>query len=77
MENRTISKEEEAIGVEVKGGTFVDSTTPQPEEEHSNILERKYMTKSEFHWLWAGYVGFFPICSLQYFPSNTTPPPFD
>ncbi|KAG0319136.1 hypothetical protein BGZ97_002689 [Linnemannia gamsii] len=61
MENRTISKEEEAIGVEVKGGTFVDSTTPQPEEEHSNILERKYMTKSEFHWLWAG-VLFQSLC---------------
>ncbi|KAG0347430.1 hypothetical protein BG005_000169 [Podila minutissima] len=46
MENR-VSKEEEAIGVEIKDA-------PPQTEEYSNILERKNMSKREFYWLWAG-----------------------
>ncbi|KAF9299258.1 hypothetical protein BGZ74_008995 [Mortierella antarctica] len=46
MENRA-SKEEEAIGVEIKDA-------PPQTEEYSNILERKNMSKREFYWLWAG-----------------------
>ncbi|KAG0091324.1 hypothetical protein BGZ92_000983 [Podila epicladia] len=46
MENRA-SKEEEAIGVELKDA-------PPQTEEYSNILERKNMSKREFYWLWAG-----------------------
>ncbi|KAF9427457.1 hypothetical protein BGZ94_004848 [Podila epigama] len=45
MDNR--GKEEEAIGAEIKNA-------PQNEEEYSNILERKNMTKREFNVLWAG-----------------------
>ncbi|KAG0293211.1 hypothetical protein BGZ96_003152 [Linnemannia gamsii] len=48
MDNR---KEEEAIGTEGKGADFVDAP---PVDEYSNILERKYMTKKEFYWLWSG-----------------------
>ncbi|KAF9308195.1 hypothetical protein BG003_011450 [Podila horticola] len=51
MENRA-SKEEEAIGVDVKDAPLVD--TPPHTEEYSNILERKNMSKREFYWLWAG-----------------------
>ncbi|KAF9336859.1 hypothetical protein BG006_007082 [Podila minutissima] len=46
MENRA-SKEEEAIGVEIKDA-------PPQTEEYSNILERKNMSMREFYWLWAG-----------------------
>ncbi|KAK3838031.1 MAG: major facilitator superfamily domain-containing protein [Linnemannia gamsii] len=47
------SKDEEAIGIEAKGASLVD--TPQiEEEEYSNILESKNMSKREFYWLWAG-----------------------
>ncbi|KAF9079723.1 hypothetical protein BGX23_003367, partial [Mortierella sp. AD031] len=51
MENRA-SKEEAAIGVEVKDAPLV--YTPPQTEEYSNILERKNMSKREFYWLWAG-----------------------
>ncbi|KAF9118318.1 hypothetical protein BGW39_001294 [Mortierella sp. 14UC] len=52
MDNRA-SKEEEIGDVEVKGDHPVN-TPPQSEEEYSNILERKYMSKRQFYWLWAG-----------------------
>ncbi|KAF9082091.1 hypothetical protein BGX29_004090, partial [Mortierella sp. GBA35] len=51
MENRA-SKEEAAIGAEVKDAPLV--YTPPQTEEYSNILERKHMSKREFYWLWAG-----------------------
>ncbi|KAG0023834.1 hypothetical protein BGZ81_007913 [Podila clonocystis] len=51
MDNR-VSKEEEAIGVELKDAPLVD--TPPQTEEYSNILERKNMSTREFYWLWAG-----------------------
>ncbi|KAG0269155.1 hypothetical protein BGZ95_002178 [Linnemannia exigua] len=53
MDNRA-SKEEEAIGIEIKGDPLVDTAPQAEEEEYSNILERKNMTKREFNWLWAG-----------------------
>lgn len=64
MEHHT-SKEEKAIGAEVKEAPFVD-TVPET-AEYSNILERKNMSKREFYWLWAGYDIFFshsspPFC---------------
>lgn len=65
MENRA-SKEEEAIGVDVKDAPLVD--TPPHTEEYSNILERKNMSKREFYWLWAGYY----IFSRTPFPSDCT-----
>ncbi|KAF9156771.1 hypothetical protein BG015_001635 [Linnemannia schmuckeri] len=51
MENR-LSKEEEALGVELKDAPPMDASPAT--EEYSNILERKNMSKREFYWLWAG-----------------------
>ncbi|KAF9923320.1 hypothetical protein FBU30_006617 [Linnemannia zychae] len=44
-------KEEETIGTEAKNAATI--STPS-EEEYTNILERKHMSKHEFYWLWAG-----------------------
>ncbi|KAF8937246.1 hypothetical protein BGZ47_009125 [Haplosporangium gracile] len=51
MENRA-SKEEETLGLELRDPLPMDAFPAT--EEYSNILERKYMTKGEFYWLWAG-----------------------
>ncbi|KAF9966975.1 hypothetical protein BGZ73_000790, partial [Actinomortierella ambigua] len=41
--------EEQHTGVEPSNAPSPD---PAPQEEYSNVLERKRMTKNEFNWLW-------------------------
>ncbi|KAG0230799.1 hypothetical protein BGW42_000664 [Actinomortierella wolfii] len=47
----TKEKEDATLSVETND---VSPTEAPPQEEFSQILERKHMTKREFNWLWAG-----------------------